>query len=261
MTTVADISSVIEEFAPRRLQEAYDNAGLQMGDPNQSVSGVLLCLDVNLDILHEAQKRGCNLIVSHHPLLFGGMKHITPCDERGRVIMEAIRSGIAIYAAHTNLDRTCEGVSYEIARSLQLTDMSVLSPDHQDNNIGLGILGSVTPIPALAFLRHVKETFKVESLRYSRNMPKLTVRRVAVCGGAGASFIKDAVSQGADVIVTGDVKYHDFTNFAGQILIADIGHFESEVCTKKIFARILRDKFPDLTTYLSECEQSPIACM
>ena len=261
MITVADIATVIEEFAPCRLQEAYDNAGLQIGVPQQVVTGVLLCLDVNSDILAEAIKRGCNMIVSHHPLLFGGMKHITPDDDRGRVIIEAIRSGIALYAAHTNLDRTCEGVSYEIARQLQLTEMRVLSADPHDNNVGLGIIGSITPVPTLAFLRRVKETFNVEALRYSRSIPKFTVRRVAVCGGAGASLIRDAVQMGADVIVTGDVKYHDYTTYAGQILIADIGHYESEICTKKIFARILRAKFPDLTTYLSENEESPIACM
>lgn len=261
MITVAEIGSAIEEFAPRKLQESYDNVGLQVGDPANHVTGVMLCLDVTTDILHEAVKRGCNMIVSHHPLLFGGMKHITPSDERGRIIIEAISKGVAIYAAHTNLDRTWEGVSFEIARQLQLTEQKVLCPDVHDPNNGLGVVGFIAPMPALSFLRQVKDTFNVECLRYSQNMPKLTVRKVAVCGGAGASLIKDAVDSGADVIVTGDVKYHDYTTFAGQILIADIGHFESEICTKKIFARVLQDKFPQLTTYLAESEVSPIACM
>lgn len=261
ITTVADIASAIETFAPRQLQESYDNAGLQVGDPAMQVSGVLLCLDVNADILAEAKERRCNMIVSHHPLLFGGLKHITPTDERGRIVMQAIRDGIALYAAHTNLDRTCEGVSYEIARSLGLTDLEVLCPDAHDPHKGLGIIGNATPKPALAFLRQVKDTFKVECLRYSQAMPRLTVRRVAVCGGAGASLIRNAVEQKADVIVTGDVKYHDYTTYAGQILIADIGHYESEICTKKIFARIIRERFPDLTTYLAENEVSPINCM
>lgn len=261
MRTVGEIASAIEEFAPRHLQESYDNVGLQVGDPEMQVSGVLLCLDVTADILSEAIKRRCNLIVSHHPLLFGGMKHITSGDERGRVIMSAIRAGVAIYAAHTNLDRTLDGVSYEIARSLSLTDLSVLCQDASDSGKGLGIIGTTTPKPALAFLRQVKETFGVECLRYSRNMPSLTVKRVAVCGGAGASLIRNAVERGADAIVTGDVKYHDFTAFAGRILIADIGHYESEICTKKIFARVLREKFPELVTYLAESELSPIACL
>lgn len=261
MTTVADIANAVETFAPRQLQESYDNAGLQVGDPSQPVSGVLLCLDVDTDILSEARERRCNLIVSHHPLLFGGLKHITPGDERGRVVMQAIRDGIAIYAAHTNLDRTCEGVSYEMARVLGLTDLEVLCPDARDAHKGLGIIGEIAPKPALAFLRQVKEAFRVECLRYSQSIPRLTLRRVAVCGGAGASLIRNAVERKADIIVTGDVKYHDYTSYAGQILIADIGHFESEICTKKIFARIIRERFPDLATYLAENETSPVNCM
>lgn len=261
MITVAEIASAIEEFAPRQLQESYDNAGLQIGDPSMSVSGVIVCLDTTFNILKEAIKRRCNLIVSHHPLLFGGMKHITPLTEQGRIIMEAIRAGIAVYAAHTNLDRTWEGVSYEMAHSLHLSDISVLAPDAADATKGLGIIGTTAPQPALAFLRQVKDTFGVECLRYSHNMPSLTVRKVAVCGGAGASLIHQAIERGADVIVTGDIKYHDYTSYSGRILIADIGHFESEICTKKIFARLLHDKFPDLPTYLSECEMSPIACL
>lgn len=259
--TVADVAQAIESFAPRQLQESYDNAGLQVGDPARPVTGVLCCLDVTSDIMEEAKERSCNLIVSHHPLLFGGLRHITPSDERGRIVMDAVREGICLYAAHTNLDRTCEGVSYEIARVLGVSDMEVLSPDSHDPHRGLGIIGSVQPKPALAFLRQVKETFHVQCLRYSQSMPRVTVRRVAVCGGAGASLISNAVEQHADVIVTGDVKYHDYTAFAGQILIADIGHFESEICTKKIFARIIRERFPELGTYLAENETSPINCI
>lgn len=261
MTRVSDITKAIEAFAPKQLQESYDNSGLQVGSPSRHVSAVLLCLDVTSDILQEARQRGCDMIVSHHPLLFGGLRHVTPEDERGRIVIEAIKSDIAIYAAHTNLDRTSEGVSYEMARLLGLSDMEVLVPDINDPRMGLGIIGNVEPKPALLFLREIKDTFKVESLRYSQSMPRLTVRRVALCGGAGASFIKDAVAQNADVMVTGDVKYHDYTTYAGQILIADIGHYESELCAKKILARIIKERFPELTTYLAENEISPVNCI
>ena len=261
MIKVSDISAVIEEFAPTHLQEHYDNAGLQVGNPDNPVSGVLLCLDITSDILAEAQERSCNMIVCHHPLLFGGIRHIVPTDERGRIVMNAIRSGISIYAAHTNLDRASHGVSYEIARTLNLTDITVLSPDVHDPLKGLGVIGNIVPVPALAFLRQLKEDFSVGCLRYSQAQSRLTVRRIAVCGGAGASLIGDAIRLGADVFVTGDVKYHDFTSYAGQILIADIGHYESELCTKKIFARILRERFPELTTYFADNEVSPINYM
>jgi len=261
MVTVSDIAGVIEEFAPLHLQEHYDNVGLQVGDPGQSVSGVLLCLDVTSDILVEARERCCNMIVSHHPLLFGGIRHIMPADERGRIVIDAIRSGISIYSAHTNLDRASQGVSYEIARSLSLTDLEVLCPDGHEPDKGLGVIGHVVPVPALAFLRRLKDTFSVGCLRYSQAQPRLTVSRVAICGGAGASLISEAIKRQADVFVTGDVKYHDFTSYNGQILVADIGHYESEICTKKIFARIIRERYPNLATYLAENEVSPINFM
>lgn len=261
MVRVSDIAGVIEEFAPLHLQEHYDNVGLQVGDPEQPVSGVLLCLDVTSDILTEARERCCNMIVCHHPLLFGGIRHIMPSDERGRIVMNAIRAGISIYAAHTNLDRASQGVSFEIARSLSVTDIEVLCPDDHEPDKGLGVIGSIVPVPALSFLRRLKDTFSVGCLRYSQVLPKLTVSRVAICGGAGASMINEAIKRQADVFVTGDVKYHDFTSHNGRILLADIGHYESEICTKKIFARIIRERYPHLTTYLAENEASPINFM
>lgn len=258
MIAVGDIASTIESFAPCKLQESYDNAGLQVGDPSMPVSGVLLCLDVNEAVLREAKQRRCNMVISHHPLLFGGIMQVTPCNERGRIIIEAVKEGIALYAAHTNLDRTWEGVSYEMARILGLKDISVLCPDPRGALRGLGIVGDIEPTPALSFLRRVKDTFNVDCLRYSRTFPKLTLRRVAVCGGAGASLIRNAIDSGADVMLTGDLKYHDYTSYSDRILLADIGHYESELCSKKIFARILREKFPELTVVRSEDEVSPI---
>lgn len=261
MITVFDIARTIEAFAPRRLQESYDNAGLQVGDPAMAVTGVLVCLDVTPDILAEARKRHCNMVVSHHPLLFGGVRQITPGTERGTIIMTSIRDGIALYAAHTNLDRTWEGVSYEISRLLGLRNAKVLQPDPSDPLKGLGIIAEMDPTPALAFLRRVKETFDVPCLRYSATFPKLTLRRVAVCGGAGASLIRNAVEQQADIMLTGDLKYHDYTTWNGQILLADIGHYESELCAKNIFARLLSERFPELTVYMSEEETSPVNCL
>lgn len=258
MARIADIISIIESFAPVGLQESYDNAGLQVGDANAETGSALLCLDVTEEILDEAISRGCHLVISHHPLLFGGVRQVTASDERGRLIIKAIRADIAIYSAHTNLDKAREGVSWEIARMLGLSDLQVLDKDSGNPDVGLGIIGEVKQMPALEFLRKVKETFHVKSLRYSDTFSRLTVKKIAVCGGAGASLIGSAVKAGADVIVTGDVKYHDFTNWSGRILIADIGHYESEICTKHIFMRILADRFPDLQLYNSEIEVNPV---
>jgi len=255
---VCDITNVIEQFAPRHLQESYDNAGLQVGDPQSIVSGVLLCLDVTEDILSEAVRRQCNMIVSHHPLLFTGLKRITGATATERIVMEALSKKISIYAAHTNLDSAYNGVSYEIAHMLGLKDLRPLESRDDDERCGLGVIGEQKPVPTLEFLRKVKELFCVKSLRYSSQSPQLVVRKVAVCGGAGASFIRKAIELGADVIVTGDVKYHDFTSYALDIMIADIGHYESELCARKILSRIIRESYPECVTYFAETDRNPI---
>lgn len=258
MPTVSDIISALEAYAPLRLQESYDNAGLQVGEPEAKATAALLCLDVTERSVEEALERGCSMIISHHPLLFGGVRQVTSDNEQGRIIIKAIRSGISIYSAHTNLDRASQGVSMEIAAELGLSNVKILEPDDHEPLVGLGAVGEIGPMPSFEFLRKVKDAFAVKCLRYSASFSSLIVRKVAVCGGAGASLIRKAVESGADAIVTGDVKYHDFTTWGSKILIADIGHFESELCTKKIFRHILAHSFPGFPTYLAEDEGNPI---
>ncbi len=258
MAKVRDIAKIIENYAPKALQEDYDNAGLQVGDPDMEVSGVLLCLDVTEEILREAIDRSCNLIVSHHPLIFRGLKNVTGKDATQRIVIDAIRNEVAIYSAHTNLDATREGVSFEIGHILGMKDMTVLDPKPGDEAAGIGVIGNLDPTPKLEFLRKLKEKFNVKALRYSTHSPMLVIKRPAVCGGSGAYLIRKAIEEGADAIVTGDVKYHDFASFGDDILIADIGHYESEMCSRKIFSRIIRDSFPDAVVYFSEKESSPI---
>lgn len=255
---VKDIAQAIESFAPKDLQETYDNAGLQVGDPEMIVSAALLCLDITEDVMREALERKCNLIISHHPLLFKGLKEVTGQTATERIVITAIKENVAIYSAHTNLDSAWEGVSHEIAHALNMTNLEVLEPKSDHTSVGLGVIGNVQPTPKIEFLRKVKETFNVKSLRYSSQSPQLVVRKVAVCGGSGASLIRAAIAAGADIIITGDVKYHDFTSFGLDIIIADIGHYESEICTKKIFSKIIRGIFPDFVTYFAGSETNPI---
>lgn len=259
MPTVRDIACAIEAFAPRSLQESYDNSGLQAGEPDMEVKAALICLDVTEDIMDEAVRRGCNLVISHHPLLFKGLKEITGSTACQRIVMRAIKNDIAIYSAHTNLDSAWEGVSHEMAHSLGLEDLQVLSPGHDGPMTGLGLVGKLSrPMPAMEFLRKVKEAFHVKCLRYSSRTPKVVVRTVAVCGGSGAGLIREAIDSGADVYVTGDLKYHDFTDYGLDLLLADIGHFESELCSEKIFSRIIREKFPNFVTYFAESGKNPV---
>lgn len=259
--TIREIAKSIEEFAPLEWQESYDNAGLQVGDPDAQVIGVLLCLDVTESILDEALARNCNLIISHHPLIFHGLKSITGANETQRIVIRAINSGIGIYSAHTNLDSAWNGVSHEMAHMLQLRDIEVLSPHAEHPEVGIGVIGTIEATPKMEFLRKVKEKFNVRALRYSALSDKIVIKKVAIVGGSGATFIKDAMHRGADAIVTGDVKYHDFTTYGRDIVIADTGHYESELCTARIFSRIIRSKYPELAVFFSEAQTNPVGTM
>ncbi|MDE6770496.1 MAG: Nif3-like dinuclear metal center hexameric protein, partial [Muribaculaceae bacterium] len=219
------------------------------------------CLDVTEEVLEEAIERHCNLIVTHHPLLFKGLKEVTGRTATERIVIRAIRENVAIYSAHTNLDSAWEGVSHEIAHILHIHSLRVLDPKEGNPNVGLGVIGDIQPTPKLEFLRKIKDAFKVRSLRYSGQSPQLVVRKVAVCGGAGASLIRAAIAAGADMIITGDVKYHDFTTYGLDIIIADIGHYESELCTKELFSRIIRSIYPECVTYFAESETNPVKYM
>ena len=261
MPKVREIAEAIEEFAPRNLQESYDNAGLQVGNAEMEVNAALLCLDVTEDVMQEARKLGCNMVISHHPLLFSSLRKVTGATAVERIVADAILHNIAIYAAHTNLDSASQGVSYEIADTLGLTDIKVLDEKADNPSTGLGVIGNIKGTPVLEFLRILKERFKVKALRYGGPARLLVVNRVAICGGAGSSLIPEAVAKGADAYITGDLKYHDYTTWSQEILLADIGHYESELCTKKIFSRIIREKFPNFVTYFSETEKNPINVM
>ncbi|MDE5652698.1 MAG: Nif3-like dinuclear metal center hexameric protein [Muribaculaceae bacterium] len=259
MIKVKDIAKAIEDFAPKSLQESYDNTGLQIGDPEMPVSAVMLCLDVTEEILAEARRRQCNMIVSHHPLLFSGLKQITGDTPTQRIVINALRDNIAIYAAHTNLDSALDGVSYEIANTLGIVNPRPLQPSAPDAMTGLGVIGDIKPTPKIEFLRRVKDALNVTHLKYSAQSPQIVVRKVAVCGGSGSSMIREALAAGADALLTGDLRYHDFTSYGYAILLADIGHYESELCTKKLFSRIIRGAIPDCVIYFADSESNPIA--
>ena len=256
--TVQDIAAAIEAFAPLPLQEDYDNAGLQVGFRDRQVNAVMLCLDVTADVVEEAIRRKCDMIVSHHPLIFRGLRSLTGSDETQRIAIRALEAGVAVYSAHTNLDSAWNGVSHEMAHTLGLTGISVLQPRPDNPQAGLGVVGDVSPTPKLEFLRRVKDKFGVKALRYSSQSPALVVKRVAVCGGSGASLIRDAIRAGADLFVTGDVKYHDFAGYGQDLVIADIGHYESELCSMKIFSRIIRQQYPGLVVYFSDDQRNPV---
>ena len=258
LSRVEDIARAIEQVAPLRWQETYDNAGIQVGDPEAAVTGVLLCTDVTRAVVDEAIASGYNMVVSHHPLIFHGLKKLAGRDEVERLVTHAIKHDIAIYCAHTNMDNAPAGVSYHMAEKLGLTDVEVLEA-HDDNGVttGSGVIGYILPKPMMDFLKEVKEAFGVRAVRYSGDTSG-DVCRVALCGGAGAFLIDRARQAGADIYITGDVKYHDFFKADEGIVIADIGHYESEHFTVELVADIIAHQCPTVKVTLAREERNPV---
>ena len=256
MTKLSEIAKAIEEVAPLSLQEEWDNCGWQVGPLTTDATGALLCVDVTNEVLEEAIATGCNLIISHHPLIFSAIKKVSPADSTASLVITAIKNSISIYSSHTAMDMAFDGVSGMMCKKLGLENYTIL--DNHDAKEGLGMIGQTThPYSETEFLNLLKSTFNCQSIRYS-NLRGKDINRVAVCGGSGASLIDEAMRQGADIYVTADVKYHQYFSSLGKMIIADIGHFESEQFTKEIFFNIISKKFPKFAVRFSEAEKSPI---
>lgn len=352
-------------FAPLPLQDGFDNAGLQVGLTDAEVTGVLLCLDVTETVVDEAVALGCNLIVSHHPLIFSPLKRVTGATYVERCVIKALANGIAVYSAHTNLDNAPGGVNYRIAAKLGLQNVRILVPKegallklsvyvpvaHADavrsalfaagcgnignygscsynavgygtfeageganpfcgsvgslhkeeevridtimsayikgrvvkalmaahpyeepafdiyplqnswNSVGAGIIGELpVAVDETAFLQQVKDTFSAGGMRHTGLLGKL-VKRVALCGGAGGSFAGAAVAAGADVYITGEARYHDLFNYDGKMVVAVIGHYESEQFTMEIFKEIISGACPQVQVKTTSVCTNPIHYM
>lgn len=262
MVKITDIIDTVEELAPLSLQEQWDNSGWQLrpGPLDAPCSGVMLCLDITPSTVDEAIREGCNLIVSHHPLLFRGLKSISPDRPGERALLEAIKNGIYIYSSHTALDSASEGVSHCLGEMLGLTDMRVLVPQAGADSVGLGVIGHFdVPMDTETFLNRVKKVYDAPTLRVSiGNGGKTSVSFVALCSGSGGEFITKALAAGADAYITSDTRYHDFVDFGRDLLMVDTGHYESEICTKSIFSTLISKKFPNFAVRKSFAEQNPV---
>lgn len=359
---IKEITNYLESIAPLAYQESYDNSGLIVGNKNDEVKGVLVCLDSTEEIVEEAIENGCNLIVAHHPIVFGGLKKITGKNYVERTIIKAIKNDIAIYAIHTNLDNVIVGVNGKIGEKLGLTNTKVLSPktgmlkklityvpleakdkvinalfeagagkignysecsfssngvgsylanekatpykgellkrhtekeekieviypkniesnlvlsletahpyeevaydlvsiSNTSDRVGAGIIGELKEeVDALEFLKNLKTTMKTNCVRHTKTLGN-KIKTVAVCGGAGSFLLKSAIGQQADVFITGDFKYHEFFDAEDHLIIADIGHFESEQFTIELLVSILKEKFTTFAVRLTEKETNPI---
>ncbi len=358
---ICDVIDFLEEFAPLSLQEDYDNAGLLTGKSSDECSGIITTLDVTEDVVHEAVMKNCNLIVAHHPVIFRGLKKLNGANYVERTIIAAIKSDIAIYAIHTNLDNVIKGVNKQIAERLQLQDVRVLSPaknilkklvtfspkknaeevrkalfvaggklgnysecsfnvegtgtfkaergadpyvgeigkrheeneirievifpahlqaqiinslknahsyeevaydiyllDNELDSIGSGLIGNLqNPLSEGDLLSKLKIEFNLQVIRHSPVIGK-EIAKIALCGGSGSFLLSSAKAAGADAYITSDIKYHEFFDADGEILFADIGHFESEQFTIDLLADILKQKFPNFAVQKTEIKTNPV---
>jgi dinuclear metal center YbgI/SA1388 family protein len=359
---IKDIISIIEDFAPLSLQESYDNSGIQCGDVNEKATGALLCLDVTLDILAEAKKKKCNLIIAHHPLIFSPLKRITGANYIEKILIEAIKKNICIYACHTNADNVRMGINNKMAEKLGLINVRILQPkkgllkklvtfcpteqaekvrtalfkagcgeignydfcsynlegkgtfrgnadsnpfvgvknqihvepeirietvfesykekeiikalhkahpyevvaydiyalDNKHPEIGSGLVGELPkPVKEGDFLVSLKMTFGASCIRHT-NLSGNKIKRVALCGGSGSFLLKDAIAAKADVFITGDFKYHQFFDAENKLVIADIGHYETEQFTPEIFYAEIHKKLPKFAVHLAKTNTNPI---
>jgi dinuclear metal center YbgI/SA1388 family protein len=359
---IQDITSFLESIAPASLQESYDNAGLLTGSANWECTGIITTLDATEAVVREAIEKNCNLIVAHHPIIFGGLKKITGKNYVEKTIIAAIKNDIAIYAIHTNLDNILTGVNGKMAQLLGLLNQRVLQPkkgilkklvtfvpakqaikvrdalfaagagqignysecsftvegegtfkggegtdpfvgtpglrymntelrlemifpawienellkallathpyeevaydifllENKYQQTGSGLIGELTEaISSTAFLQQLKNVFGLTVIRHTPLLDK-AVKKIALCGGAGSFLIGAAIAAGADFYVTGDIKYHEFFDANDQLVIADIGHFESEQYTVNLLFDILREKFLNFAVLKTGVKTNPV---
>ena len=254
MNTVADILAFLDTLAPRHMKMDWDNVGLLCGSKKTPVTKILVALDPFEVVCKEAAEKGAELIVTHHPLIFGSLKAITDETEVGRCVQLLCAKGISAINAHTNLDCAPEGVNSLLAEQLGLTEIEVIDPlgtDEQGRPWGLLRKGSVPEQPLETFLSTVKKQLACEGIRYVDGGKP--VCKVAVGGGACGSELMDAVKAGCDTFVTADVKYNGF--FDAKVLginLIDAGHFQTENPVTALLAQKLTQAFPDIQVMISE---------
>ncbi len=348
---IKDLTDFLEKIAPLSYQENYDNAGLIVGDPDSLLTGVLVCLDSTEAIIEEAVRKGCNLVIAHHPIIFRGLKRLNGSNYVERTVIRAIREGVAIYAIHTNLDNVLhQGVNARIGERLGLVDTRILAPKqemvklssfvpsthqeqiksalvkagaeqvgfldqsgyhHRDNgadqglsvpytklevllpatrqkviikalqtnqpdqqapfdivrienpntSAGAGLIGKLPkPMTETETLQLIRRQMQTNCIRHTRLLDR-EVTTVALCGGSGGFLLEKAVQQGADIFISADYKYHEFFDADGRILIADIGHFESEQFTIDLLYEIISRNFRNFAAYRTEINTNPINYM
>jgi dinuclear metal center YbgI/SA1388 family protein len=264
--TLHHLLAALNQWAPPALAEGYDNVGLLVGDAHQPCRGALVALELTEAVLDEALAHHCNLVLCHHPIWFGKRLKLTTADWQGRLMLRAIREGVALAAWHTNLDHVPHGVNALIGEKLGCTAMRILAPQPEQLleqsgsvTVGAGMIGALPrPMSPLEFLEHMGRVFGTPVVRYAPAPAVPHIREIAWCGGAGSFLLPDALRAGVQAFVTGDVTHHKFFDAEGQLWYCDVGHWESEQYTPELFVRFLSEKFPNFAARQSSVNTNPV---
>lgn len=263
---VKHIKNIMEEYAPVQLKESYDNVGLMVGDINNEVTSILISLDCTLPVIEEAKKKGCNLILTHHPPLFLKPSTITTETLTGKKLLNLIRNDISVYSSHTNLDATKDGINDIITELLGFNQWTIISPS--GNNLDLNQqsgIGRIVELENPIFLKelcgNVKASLETTTIRYCGSEDKI-IRKLAIINGSGQDFFDAARKHKVDCIITGDTTYHYVSDFNELgIAIIDGGHFETEWPAMKVVAKKIEGKLRKLgfqnEVYIAESCKSP----
>lgn len=260
---IRELTDFLNHIAPLHLQESYDNAGLIVGNEDAEIKGALICLDATEAIVDEALALGCNVIIAHHPIIFKGLKKLNGTNYIERTVIKAIKNDIAIFAIHTNLDNvTISGVNTKIAQKLALIDTKILLPKpdvvHNGQPVGAGIIGNLDySMEPTQFLNYLKAKMDLTIIKHTE-ICKPKISTVAVCGGSGSFLLGQAKKHKADVFITADFKYHEYFDADDEIIIADIGHFESEKYTIELLYDLIINNFSTFAPHCTKIITNPI---
>ena len=236
---IKDVIKFLEEKFPLDLQEDWDNSGLQIGNIENKLTNIMISLDLDDETIKKAKENSCNLIITHHPFIFSPLKSIDLRKDYNKKIEEIIRNDITVYSMHTNLDTAKGGVNDNLAKILELKNVGFLDTNNENP---MGRIGFVDEISSYDFAKFVKEKLKCKGLILYGNKER-KIKKVALCGGAGSDFIKDAIDKKCDLIVTSDVKYHEALDNCKEINIIDPGHFASENHIIYMIENLLENNF------------------
>lgn len=261
---VKDIISHLEAWAPKTLIDSWDNTGFQVGREEDKVENILVALDLDKNTLEKAKENNTDLIITHHPLIFKPLNKILSSDPTGSIVLDLIKNNIAVYNAHSNLDLAIGGVSDQLAKRLNmmnvenLRQVTIIEDNENSNLYGYGRIGDMETTILEDFIKILKSSLDLDKLIIYDNKLKKTIGKVAVCGGSGSDFIADACALGADVYITGDIKYHEaqYAYERGLTLI-DIGHFHSEKFIVPAIKSYILEEFKSLNVETIELSGLP----